>query len=319
MNHLLLEHQLRALAGVPNIPAEFRRITTAGNCPTALSEGAFYNIYRKTFGFVAIPEGEVHEISSDGTVHKVHTLGEGRRIGVAVIIRGTNGQRLFVLSDGGSFILDLDTGKFKPTRSKFPLDLSLEGLGRPNDTKVDPHGRLVGSLIPNTCKDPIGQFFHYDGLLNSAKTILSGVRVPNGICFSPDNRLLYLTDSTCGVQHVLEQRDKSFSRPSTLADLTALLQFPLALIDGATVTADGTLILTAWGLRRLLVVSPAGKLIGEIEVPVPRPTSVEFGGDDMKTVIVTSERCEGDPEVSGSVFTAKLDFAGRHCHELVLR
>jgi sugar lactone lactonase YvrE len=66
-------------------------------------------------------------------------------------------------------------------------------------------------------------------------------------------------------------------------------------------------------VRRYL---PDGNLDQVIELPVPRPTSVSFGGDDLGTLFITSARTRlpastlADAPLSGGLFACRPGVAG---------
>ena len=98
------------------------------------------------------------------------------------------------------------------------------------------------------------------------------------------------------------------------------LQFDNSLIDGATVSADGRIVLAAWGIGRLLILAPNGDLIGQILTPALRPTSVRFGGPNLDQILVTTEVItdRGDDLSDCGVYLGTCPIVGRRPHELVL-
>jgi sugar lactone lactonase YvrE len=67
---------------------------------------------------------------------------------------------------------------------------------------------------------------------------------------------------------------------------------------------------------RLVKLSPAGELIGEIKLPVRCPTMMAFGGADLRTLYVTSAGARPAPELaqyplSGKLLAIRMDVAGR--------
>ncbi|HCV70676.1 MAG TPA: IclR family transcriptional regulator, partial [Agrobacterium sp.] len=70
-----------------------------------------------------------------------------------------------------------------------------------------------------------------------------------------------------------------------------------------------------WSVRRYL---PNGKLDQVIEMPVPRPTSIAFGGPDLSTLFITSARTRlpastlADAPLSGGLFSCRPGVSGAH-------
>ena len=68
--------------------------------------------------------------------------------------------------------------------------------------------------------------------------------------------------------------------------------------------------------QRLLKMSPAGEVLAQTELPVRCPTMPCFGGDDLRTLYVTSAREKRPPEeiesmpLSGHVIATRVDVPG---------
>jgi sugar lactone lactonase YvrE len=66
----------------------------------------------------------------------------------------------------------------------------------------------------------------------------------------------------------------------------------------------------------VLQLSPAGEVLQRIAVPVQCPTMVCFGGEDLRTLFITSARAgrpieEQEAEVpAGSLFSFRMEVAG---------
>jgi sugar lactone lactonase YvrE len=113
------------------------------------------------------------------------------------------------------------------------------------------------------------------------------VRIPNAICFSPDGRTLYFSDSRSGVLEACAYDSASGeagpSRPfASYGDGDKP--------DGACVDADGCVWIAVVGGSRVERRRPDGELDTVVELPVSRPTMPMLGGADGKTLFVTSQR-----------------------------
>jgi sugar lactone lactonase YvrE len=65
---------------------------------------------------------------------------------------------------------------------------------RLNDGRVDAQGRLWIGTMDNQLHRPNGSLYRIDGD-GTVTFMFGGVKVTNGIAFSPDNRTLYFTDT----------------------------------------------------------------------------------------------------------------------------
>jgi sugar lactone lactonase YvrE len=66
-----------------------------------------------------------------------------------------------------------------------------------------------------------------------------------------------------------------------------LIEFPDFGFDGMRCDVDGNLFITRHGKGTVVVVTPDGKLLREIDVLGRHPTNLCFGGPDGRTVYVT--------------------------------
>jgi len=86
--------------------------------------------------------------------------------------------------------------------------------------------------------------------------------------------------------------------------------------DGATVDAQGHYWVAMFEGAQLLRFAPTGEIVASVPVPVQCPTMPCFGGDDLKTLFVTSGR-KGRPAgeiaqrpASGTVISMRVDTPG---------
>jgi sugar lactone lactonase YvrE len=124
-----------------------------------------------------------------------------------------------------------------------------------------------------------------------------GVTVSNGLAFSPDGRTLYWSDTKAHTVYAFDfdGQDGSLSRQRVWAQfaLRAADQ-PLASYggrpDGAAVDAEGCYWVAMFEGARLLRLSPTGEELRELPLPVRCPTMPCFGGDDLRTLYITTSR-----------------------------
>jgi D-xylonolactonase len=153
-----------------------------------------------------------------------------------------------------------------------------------NDGKVDTAGRFWAGSMDNSEADASGSFYRLDPE-GSWTTVRTGYRVPNGPTFSPDGRWLYHTDSALStIYRFAPGPDGSLGEPTVFAHFDHADGYP----DGMTTDAEGHLWVAFWDgwcVRRL---SPDGKVVATVELPVQRPTSCAFGGPNLDRLFVTS-------------------------------
>jgi len=179
---------------------------------------------------------------------------------------------------------------------------------RLNDGAVDRHGRFwVGAASP----DPVNHLYcmMLDGeVFVREKNIL----ISNGIGWSPDNTIMYYSDS--GGEGIVYQYDFDISTgrisnqqiflPPTGTDIAA---------DGLTVDAEGHIWIAYWNGWKIARYAPDGTLIQEIDMPIQRPTSLCFGGAELNQLYITSASVDVDKTqqpLAGDVFRIQTDTKG---------
>ena len=110
----------------------------------------------------------------------------------------------------------------------------------------------------------------------------------NGICWSPDGRVLYTADSWSHriYAHDFDGADGSIANRRVFAELPPHAGVP----DGATVDTDGYLWVAVFDGWRVMRFAPDGSVDRQIPLPVQRPTSCIFGGPELATLYVTTAR-----------------------------
>lgn len=178
---------------------------------------------------------------------------------------------------------------------------------RLNDGRCDRQGRLwVGSMTRGT-PSPCGTLYRCTS--TEATPMLTGIQVPNCTAFSPDGGTMYFTDTPTNRILVfdLDLAGGTLTNGRDFASLPPHRGLP----DGATIDADGGLWVAHWDGWRISRFRPDGALDRSIRLPVPRPTCLAFGGDDLRTLFVTSARAGLDDEtlarapLSGGIFTLR--------------
>ncbi len=184
----------------------------------------------------------------------------------------------FAFFDPGTGILDLLGGP----RS----DMS---ECRFNDGKCDRQGRFwAGTMNLARCDAPSGNLYRFDpgGRITRA---LSRVRLSNGLGWSPDNRTMYFAESFRHCIHAFDF-DAAEGTLSNQRLFASVDEKSGGVPDGLTVDGEGCVWNAQPGLGQVVRYSPSGEVDRVVELPVPRPTSCTFGGDDLDVLYVTTAR-----------------------------
>jgi len=84
-----------------------------------------------------------------------------------------------------------------------------------------------------------------------------------------------------------------------------------------TTDSEGRLWIAFWDGWKVMCLAPSGEQLGEIRLPVSRPTSCTFGGADFSTLFITSAHIgltsaelETQPLAGGLFACAMMDVKG---------
>ena len=185
---------------------------------------------------------------------------------------------------------------------------------RLNDGKVSPEGRfLAGTMDERQEKEPIGNLYRLDADHRCTR-IAGGVKVSNGLAWSPDGRTMYHSDSRGGVifRYAYDPETGSIGKREVFVSMQAEWGRP----DGGATDEEGCYWSCGISRGRINRFNPSGELIGYVEMPVTHPTMPCFGGSNGRTLYVTSLRENlSDAELArtpqaGGVFMLEPGVAG---------
>jgi gluconolactonase len=159
-------------------------------------------------------------------------------------------------------------------------------LSSPNDAVVKSDGTIWFTDPPYGIKaeereQVANHVFRYDPARQSLKPVASDFDRPNGLCFSPDEKKLYIADSS-QLRHI---RVFDVQSDGTLANGKIFCKIDKGGPDGIRCDADGRIWSSAGdGVH---IFAPDGHLIGKILVP-EAPANLCFGGKDGQTLFITA-------------------------------
>jgi gluconolactonase len=172
-------------------------------------------------------------------------------------------------------------------------------LNSPNDVVVAADGAIwftdpsYGHLQGFRPEPQVGDFvYRHDPATGQTTVVADGFDKPNGIAFSPDQRVLYVTDSGAnqesgsyhvGRPHHIKAFDVVDGRRLTGERLFAVISpgFP----DGLKVDAGGRVYASSFS--GVQVHSPVGELLGEIALP--GTVNFCFGGLEHNLLLITTD------------------------------
>ena len=186
---------------------------------------------------------------------------------------------------------------------------------RLNDCKADPSGALFAGTMSEGAKGPSGGLWRYGG--GAPLRLVSGLTITNGLGWSPDARRFYLVDSAAGEINVFDHDPGSgaLSNRAVLASYAPDQGKP----DGLCLDQAGNLWVAIWDGARVECLSPQGAVLRRVDLPVQRPTSCCFGGDDLRRLYVTSAAIGIEkPGLDGGVFALDVEVPGTPIRSTVI-
>ena len=276
------------------------------HCANLLGECPFWDSNRQTLFWIDIDLGLIYEYDPENSKLKVHEIGQ--KLGCIAL---TETDHLLLATEFGfSFYR---TGDAPPTNF---LNVIPQGVGSMfNDGKVSPDGEFwVGS------KGPRGTSKLYCLSQDlSCSVVLENISISNGIGWSLDGRFFFHTDSLDHNIYRYTLQGKNLTNREVF--YTPAEGTP----DGLTIDADGNLWVAIWDGGRVVHLSPEGKELAQILLPVSRPTSVAFGGADLRTLYITSasvdlsENEKGAQPFAGALFSIQTQVMGLPSQRFILR
>ncbi|MEI6647319.1 MAG: DUF1566 domain-containing protein, partial [bacterium] len=164
----------------------------------------------------------------------------------------------------------------------------------PNDLWIDPSGGVyfTDPIYFGHTNEQSGEHVYYlKPDRSSVIRVVSDMVRPNGLVGTPDGKTLYIADWGAGtVYRYGVSTDGTLSNKTTFASVTC---------DGMTIDTDGHLYLAENVIR---VFTSSGQEIEQISVTNARPTNLEFGGSDRKTLFITT--------VPGALYSLRMNTQG---------
>jgi len=276
----------------------------------ATGESPVWDAAQQALYWVDIPAGRLHR----------WTLADGRHQSW----QGPQMLACIAQSGDGSWIAGMESGLFNlQLHSDGRLDANLlspvthaQPNMRFNDGRCDRQGRFwAGTMVMDMAAGaPAGALYRYAAGQGAPLTPqLEGLIVPNGLAFSPDGTLMYLSDSHPDVQKIWAfDYDIDSGIPHNRRLLVDMNHYP-GRPDGAAVDAEGCYWICGNDAGQIHRFTPEGKLDRSLHVPVKKPAMCAFGGANLDTLFVTSIRPAGDisdQPLAGGVFALNPGIKG---------
>lgn len=198
------------------------------------------------------------------------------------------------------------------------LKISLEGktkilsagyqgsrFNRPNDLAYSPDGFLFFTDPKSYGKDkPDGRIFKLNTATGEVELVKDSLHFPNGIAFSPDGKNLFVCESA--MNRVLKYE---YTEKGLLKNKTAFIELPGGDPDGIAFDTNGNLYCAHFGGGTIYVINSNAEVVNELKAPGKKPSNVEFGGEDMKTLFITEDETNSVYKTVTEIPGVKLFFS----------
>ncbi|MEO8654105.1 MAG: SMP-30/gluconolactonase/LRE family protein [Ramlibacter sp.] len=238
---------------------------------------------------------------------------------------------------GGGLVMGLRDGIYRARSWGGPLECVVRmahdvTTTRFNDGKADPVGRFWAGTMYEP-RDARKAELHSVDLRaangNAGRPLVQlkagNAVIANGLAWSPDASTIYWSDTAHHVIHAWDWEGQG----NSMRHHRVFMQFPGKPAgwqpgqpgyggrpDGAAVDSQGNYWCAMYEGGRVIQISPAGDVLADLPVPVRCPTMPCFGGDDLKTLYVTTARHSRSPEElqeqpqAGCLFATRVGVAG---------
>jgi len=266
-------------------------------------EGPFWDARVGRLLFVDMLAGVVVEWDTLGTVRR-HPVGS-----VAAVVRA-RARGGYVLAVERGFAVANDDFSVVETLPQVFADETI----RMNDGGCDPQGRFYCGSMAYAMTPHAGTLYRLNPD-RSVEQVLTGVTISNGLQWSHDGSLVFYSDTGTGRVDVFD------FEPDTGAFRN---RRPFVELDGAKGAPDGLAIdeedgvwVALWGGGAVHRYDTRGRLSEVVELPVPKVTACTFGGDDGRTLYITTSRdglTDGELPEAGAVFSVRAGVPGATQH-----
>jgi sugar lactone lactonase YvrE len=188
---------------------------------------------------------------------------------------------------------------------------------RMNDAAVDPRGSIWGGSMQNNV-NPDGSEAPIDARTGAlyridpdggTRAFQDHIGISNTLLWSPDRKIFYFGDTLDNAirAHDYDQATGAIGEPQEW-----FAGFTRGLPDGSAIDEEGYVWNCRWGGSCIVRVSPRGQVDRAIEMPTRNITNCTFGGEDMKTLYVTTAASAEDAgdRLAGSLFAIRTSVRG---------
>lgn len=215
---------------------------------------------------------------------------------------------LMVVSETGFYRLDLASG----TRTLLAGLEANDKTTRSNDGRADPWGGFWIGTMGKEAETGAGSIYRY--FEGKVTRMIDNLSIPNSICFSPDRAFAYYADT---FEHAIRRQAlDNQGWPKGDSEILIDLRDQGLNPDGSVVDATGAIWNAQWGAGRVARYDASGKFLSAVDLAAAQTTCPAFGGENGKTMIVTSaatgiDQGEIEPSCAGQTFLIETGIVGQ--------
>lgn len=174
-------------------------------------------------------------------------------------------------------------------------------LNRPNDVVVKSDGCIyftdpwTSPAAPEQWDLTFAGVYRVTPDLGTLSLLIDDFVLPNGLAFSPDESILYINDTRRGHIRAFDLLPNGMLAKHTDRVFADLRGPEPGVPDGMKVDVEGNVY--CGGAGGIWVMDKTGKKLGRIVHGAPATTNLAFGGDDWKTIYLTSRNHLGSVKV----------------------
>jgi gluconolactonase len=164
-------------------------------------------------------------------------------------------------------------------------------LNRPNDVVVKSDGCYYftdpnAGIVPEQWDLTFAGVYRVTPDLGTMSLLVDNFVQPNGLAFSPDEKVLYINDSRRRHIRAFDLLPNGMLAKQTDRIFADLQGDEPGVPDGMKVDVEGNVY--CGGAGGIWIMDVQGKKLGRIVHGAPATTNIAFGGDDWKTLYFTS-------------------------------
>jgi sugar lactone lactonase YvrE len=260
-------------------------------------EGPFWDATRGRLLIMDMLEGAVLSLDDDG-VHS-HPIGS-----IAAVVRARAGGGYVAAVERGFALLD-DSLSVQQLLPEIFDDHAI----RLNEGGCDPQGRFYCGSMAYAQTPGAGALYRLDAD-RRVSTVLEGVTISNGLQWSADGSRAFYNDTPTGRIDVFDfdGDTAAFTHRRPFVDLADGLN-----PDGMAIDDEDGVWIALWGGSAVHRYDADGRLDQVVELPVTNVTACAFGGDDRRTLYITTSRQHLEPGTqpdAGSVYAVDVGITG---------